>query len=197
MIFTQAAINAEADKAGAAGNSDLMAKLKSAATNKKIQGAFMDVKNNGVSAAMKYKDDAEVTGILKDVAGILAEAGVSIAATQKVALGTEYAMVLHAFHPDGEGHAEAISDEVRRALGASSEVRVKPLDHARARRRSFSTLRERARFVSVDARRRRSRARAFLFGHACATGEPPGLPGPRPRRAAARHRVPAAAGPGL
>ena len=34
-----------------------MAKLKSAATNKKIQGAFMDVKNNGVSAAMKYKDD--------------------------------------------------------------------------------------------------------------------------------------------
>ena len=86
------------------------------------------------------------TGILKDVAGILAEAGVSIAATQKVALGTEYAMVLHAFHPDGEGHAEAISDEVRRALGASSEVRVKPLDHARARRRSFSTLRERARF---------------------------------------------------
>mmetsp|Transcript_7612 Transcript_7612/g.24059 ORF Transcript_7612/g.24059 Transcript_7612/m.24059 type:complete len:222 (-) Transcript_7612:42-707(-) len=70
------------------------------------------------------------TGILKDVAGILAEAGVSIAATQKVALGTEYAMVLHAFHPDGEGHAEAISDEVRRALGASSEVRVKPLDHA-------------------------------------------------------------------
>ena len=50
---------AEADKAGAAGNSDLMAKLKSAATNKKIQGAFMDVKNNGVSAAMKYKDDAE------------------------------------------------------------------------------------------------------------------------------------------
>ncbi|KAH8074925.1 cGMP-dependent protein kinase [Aureococcus anophagefferens] len=51
------------------------------------------------------------TGILKDVAGILAEAGVSIAATQKVALGTEYAMVLHAFHPDGEGHAEAISDE--------------------------------------------------------------------------------------
>ena len=67
MVFTQAAINAEADKAGAAGNSDLMAKLKSAATNKKIQGAFMDVKNNGVSAAMKYKDDAEVTGILKDV----------------------------------------------------------------------------------------------------------------------------------
>lgn len=63
----EAAINAEADKAGAAGNSDLMAKLKSAATNKKIQGAFMDVKNNGVSAAMKYKDDAEVTGILKDV----------------------------------------------------------------------------------------------------------------------------------
>ena len=58
-IFTQAAINAEADKAGAAGNSDLMAKLKAAATNKKIQGAFMDVKNNGVSAAMKYKDDAE------------------------------------------------------------------------------------------------------------------------------------------
>ena len=57
MIFTQAAINAEADKAGAAGNSDLMAKLKSAATNKKIQGAFMDVKNNGASAAMKYKDD--------------------------------------------------------------------------------------------------------------------------------------------
>ena len=55
----EAAINAEADKAGAAGNSDLMAKLKSAATNKKIQGAFMDVKNNGVSAAMKYKDDAE------------------------------------------------------------------------------------------------------------------------------------------
>ena len=46
-------------KAGAAGNSDLMAKLKAAATNKKIQGAFMDVKNNGVSAAMKYKDDAE------------------------------------------------------------------------------------------------------------------------------------------
>jgi predicted amino acid-binding ACT domain protein len=87
------------------------------------------------------------TGILKDVAGILAEAGVSIAATQKVALGTEYAMVLHAFHPDGEGHAEAISDEVRRALGASSEVRVKPLDHARARRRSFS-----------------SRAREFRFG---------------------------------
>ena len=38
-----------------------------AATNKKIQGAFMDMKNNGVSAAMKYKDDAEVTGILKDV----------------------------------------------------------------------------------------------------------------------------------
>ena len=36
-----------------------MAKLKAAATNKKIQGAFMDVKNNGVSAAMKYKDDAE------------------------------------------------------------------------------------------------------------------------------------------
>ena len=67
MDFPQAAINAEADKAGAAGNSDLMAKLKSAATNKKIQGAFMDVKNNGVSAAMKYKDDAEVTGILKDV----------------------------------------------------------------------------------------------------------------------------------
>ena len=32
-----------------------MAKLKSAATNKKIQGAFMDVKNNGVSAAMKYR----------------------------------------------------------------------------------------------------------------------------------------------
>ena len=63
----EAAINAEADKAGAAGNSDLMAKLKTAATNKKIQGAFMDVKNNGVSAAMKYKDDAEVTGILKDV----------------------------------------------------------------------------------------------------------------------------------
>ena len=84
----EAAINAEADKAGAAGNSDLMTKLKSAATNKKIQGAFMDVKNNGVSAAMKYKDDAErvssvfivsgsrrrrrrfahrVTGILKDV----------------------------------------------------------------------------------------------------------------------------------
>ena len=59
LIFTQAAINAEADKAGAAGNSDLMAKLKAAATNKKIQGAFMDVKNNGVSAAMKYKDDAE------------------------------------------------------------------------------------------------------------------------------------------
>ena len=59
MSFTQAAINAEADKAGAAGNSDLMAKLKAAATNKKIQGAFMDVKNNGVSAAMKYKDDAE------------------------------------------------------------------------------------------------------------------------------------------
>ena len=57
MSFTQAAINAEADKAGAAGNSDLMAKLKAAATNKKIQGAFMDVKNNGVSAAMKYKDD--------------------------------------------------------------------------------------------------------------------------------------------
>ena len=55
----EAAINAEADKAGAAGNSDLMAKLKAAATNKKIQGAFMDVKNNGVSAAMKYKDDAE------------------------------------------------------------------------------------------------------------------------------------------
>ena len=54
MTFTQAAINAEADKAGAAGNSDLMAKLKSAATNKKIQGAFMDVKNNGVSAAMKW-----------------------------------------------------------------------------------------------------------------------------------------------
>ena len=48
-----------ARKAGAAGNSDLMAKLKAAATNKKIQGAFMDVKNNGVSAAMKYKDDAE------------------------------------------------------------------------------------------------------------------------------------------
>ena len=93
MVSTQAAINAEADKAGAAGNSDLMAKLKAAATNKKIQGAFMDVKNNGVSAAMKYKDDAErvaasfvffecsrrclstqsrraqaeVTGILKDV----------------------------------------------------------------------------------------------------------------------------------
>ena len=67
MIFTQAAINAEADKAGAAGNSDLMAKLKAAATNKKIQGAFMDVKNNGVSAAMKYKDDSEVTDILKDV----------------------------------------------------------------------------------------------------------------------------------
>ena len=63
----EAAINAEADKAGAAGNSDLMAKLKAAATNRKIQGAFMDVKNNGVSAAMKYKDDAEVTGILKDV----------------------------------------------------------------------------------------------------------------------------------
>ena len=64
MIFTQAAINAEADKAGAAGNSDLMTKLKSAATNKKIQGAFMDVKNNGVSAAMKYKDDAErVSGV--------------------------------------------------------------------------------------------------------------------------------------
>ena len=59
MIVTQAAINAEADKAGAAGNGDLMAKLKAAATNKKIQGAFMDVKNNGVSAAMKYKDDAE------------------------------------------------------------------------------------------------------------------------------------------
>jgi hypothetical protein len=57
LSFTQAAINAEADKAGAAGNSDLMAKLKAAATNKKIQGAFMDVKNNGVSAAMKYKDD--------------------------------------------------------------------------------------------------------------------------------------------
>ena len=56
----EAAINAEADKAGAAGNSDLMAKLKAAATNKKIQGAFMDVKNNGVSAAMKYKDDAEL-----------------------------------------------------------------------------------------------------------------------------------------
>ena len=55
----EAAINAEADKAGAAGNSDLMAKLKAAATNRKIQGAFMDVKNNGVSAAMKYKDDAE------------------------------------------------------------------------------------------------------------------------------------------
>ena len=55
----EAAINAEADKAGAAGNSDLMAKLKAAATNEKIQGAFMDVKNNGVSAAMKYKDDAE------------------------------------------------------------------------------------------------------------------------------------------
>ena len=51
----EAAINAEADKAGAAGNSDLMTKLKSAATNKKIQGAFMDVKNNGVSAAMKYR----------------------------------------------------------------------------------------------------------------------------------------------
>ena len=58
-MISQAAINAEADKAGAAGNSDLMAKLKAAATNKKIQGAFMDVKNNGVSAAMKYKDDAE------------------------------------------------------------------------------------------------------------------------------------------
>ena len=55
-MISQAAINAEADKAGAAGNSDLMAKLKAAATNKKIQGAFMDVKNNGVSAAMKYKD---------------------------------------------------------------------------------------------------------------------------------------------
>ena len=36
-----------------------MTKLKAAATNKKVQGAFMDVKNNGVSAAMKYKDDAE------------------------------------------------------------------------------------------------------------------------------------------
>ena len=59
IVPDEAAINAEADKAGAAGNSDLMAKLKAAATNKKIQGAFMDVKNNGVSAAMKYKDDAE------------------------------------------------------------------------------------------------------------------------------------------
>ena len=86
----EAAINAEADKAGAAGNSDLMAKLKSAATNKKIQGAFMDVKNNGVSAAMKYKDDARlrsgawaswshdeieaVTGILKEVFHVVNEA---------------------------------------------------------------------------------------------------------------------------
>ena len=98
------------------------------------------------------------TGILKDVAGILAEAGVSIAATQKVALGTEYAMVLHAFHPDGEGHADAISDEVRRALGASSEVRVKPLDHARARRRSFASARVSSRSTrDVDVRERARR----------------------------------------
>ena len=37
-----------------------------AATNKKIQGAFMDVKNNGVSAAMKYKDDAESVAVCTD-----------------------------------------------------------------------------------------------------------------------------------
>ena len=74
LIFTQAAINAEADKAGAAGNSDLMAKLKSAATNKKIQGAFMDVKNNGVSAAMKYKDDAERVSSVFVVSGVASTA---------------------------------------------------------------------------------------------------------------------------
>lgn len=61
----EAHINAEADKAEAAGNGDLASKLKAAATHKKIQGAVMDVNSNGVASAMKYKDDAEVMGILK------------------------------------------------------------------------------------------------------------------------------------
>ena len=70
------------------------------------------------------------TGILRDVARVLAERQISIAATQKIALGTEYAMVLHVHHPEGAGMDDSICDEVRRTLGASSEVRVKPLDHA-------------------------------------------------------------------
>ena len=70
------------------------------------------------------------TGILRDVARVLAERQISIAATQKIALGTEYAMVLHVHHPEGAGMDDSICNEVRRALGASSEVRVKPLDHA-------------------------------------------------------------------
>lgn len=59
-------INGMAEKAESeGGKEDLVAKLKAAATNPKIQGAVMDVKNNGVAAASKYASDAEVMGILK------------------------------------------------------------------------------------------------------------------------------------
>eukprot|EP00629_Pelagomonadales_sp_RCC1024_P004493 CAMPEP_0119266506 /NCGR_PEP_ID=MMETSP1329-20130426/4975_1 /TAXON_ID=114041 /ORGANISM="Genus nov. species nov., Strain RCC1024" /LENGTH=95 /DNA_ID=CAMNT_0007266389 /DNA_START=100 /DNA_END=387 /DNA_ORIENTATION=+ len=61
--INEAAASAEAE----GGKEELVTKLKAAATNPKIQGAFMDVKNNGVAAATKYASDPEITSILKGV----------------------------------------------------------------------------------------------------------------------------------
>ena len=64
-------INDLAAKAEAGGDADLMTKLKSLATNPKIQGAVMDVKANGAGAAAKYASDPEIKSLLMEILPLL------------------------------------------------------------------------------------------------------------------------------
>jgi len=68
-------------------------------------------------------------GILQDVAQAIADEGASIAATQKISLGSEYALLLHVFHPDaGPSVERELREQVVSAVGADSDVDVRALD---------------------------------------------------------------------
>ena len=69
-------------------------------------------------------------GLVKDVSTIIASRGASVAALQKVGLGTEYVMLMHVYSVDGGGYDEVLATDLRRAIGMSSSVHIGPLDNA-------------------------------------------------------------------
>ena len=70
------------------------------------------------------------TGLVTDLAGVIMARGASVAAMHKVALGTEYALIMHVYSVDGPGYDEDLIRELRRSIGMSSSVEISPLDFA-------------------------------------------------------------------
>jgi len=74
-------------------------------------------------------EGAHRAGLLRDVSAVVAARGASVAATQKISLGSEYAMLMHICVPDGADDAD-LEGDLRRAIGASSKLSLSPLDAA-------------------------------------------------------------------